>query len=130
MEQELLQKAMQLRQGSEEAEQQLNFIVQQISELEKFRTDLEELDKSKEKEIVASLGRGVFMKADKKDEKLFVEVGAGIMVRKTPAEARAVIEGQLRKFQEARVHLNQQLQDFALEFQKMLKDVEKIKNKK
>jgi len=126
----MLQRAMQLRQESEEAEQQLQFIVHQIKELEKFGEDLEKLEKSKEKEMLTPLGRGVFAKMEKKDEKLFVEVGAGVLVRKTNKETRTVIEGQLRRFQEARMSLNQQLQNYAVEFQTMLKNVEKIKNKK
>jgi len=130
MEQELLQRAMELRQRSEESEQQLNFVVQQINELEDFGRSLGELARNKEKEILASIGRGVFVKAKREeDEKLFVEIGAGVVLRKTPEEAGEVIEGQLKKFREARVALSQQLEGFALEFQKMLKAVEEMKSK-
>ena len=128
MDQEILQRAMQLRQESEYAEQQLQFVVQQIGELQDFEKGLEFLERSKEKEILAPLGKGVYVKADRKEEgKIFVEVGAGIVLKKTPAEARETIKGQIKRFQEARIQLNHQLHEHALEFQKMLAQVEAMK---
>lgn len=125
---EILQKAMMLKQQSEEVENQLNFVQQQISELDGFSKTLEELDSVKEKEMLAPLGKGVYAKADRRDEKLFVEVGAGVLVRKTAKEAKKVIVEQIRKFSEARIHLTVQLEAFKQEFGQMLGEVEKIKN--
>lgn len=124
---EILQKAMMLRQQSEEIEQQLNFVTQQIGELSEFSQTLEELDKNKEKEMLAPLGKGVFSKVDRKDEKLFVEVGAGVMVRKTGKESKKIITEQIKKFTAARVQLTAQLEAFRQEFTRMLVEVEKMK---
>jgi prefoldin alpha subunit len=124
----ILQRAMSLRQQSEEIEKQLEFVSEQIQELGQFNENLGVLQSSKEKEMLADIGRGVKMKVNRvEDEKLFVEVGAGVVVRKTPAEAKKVVEGQIKKFQEAKVHLTSQLQEHAEEFRKMLKEVEKIR---
>jgi prefoldin alpha subunit len=130
MDQEILQRAMILRQQSEEAERQLEFVEQQIKELGEFGESLKELDKKKEQEMLAPLGKGVYTKAKRKDEKLFVEVGAGIVVRKSPNEARKVIEGQLKKFVEAKVQLSSKLEAFALEFHHMLHEIERVKSEK
>ena len=128
--QEMLQKAIMLKQQSEEVERQLNFVKEQISELEKFSENLKVLDESKEKEILANLGRGVHMKVDRKtEEKLFVEAGAGVLVRKTPKEAREIIQEQIKKFNEARLQLTAQLEEYASEFRKMIAEVEKVKEK-
>ena len=119
-----------LRKQAEETEKQIGFISEQVGEMETFLEGLKELDESKEEEILANLGRGVYAKAKRdKGEKLFVEVGAGVMVRKTPADARKVIESQLMKFKEAQVQLRSQLEGFADEFRQMLGEVEKIKKK-
>jgi prefoldin alpha subunit len=127
MEMELLQKAVMLKQQSEEVEKQLNFVSEQIDDLERFSRSLKELSEDKEKEILAPLGRGVYMKADKKSEKLFVEVGAGVLVRKTPQEAIDIIAGQLESFNAAKTQLAAQLQEFVQEFGRMLGEVERLK---
>jgi prefoldin alpha subunit len=129
MNQALLKKAFILRQQSEEVEQQLNLVNQQIAELEAFNKSLEILSKDKEKEILAPLGKGVFAKASRKDEKLFVNVGAEIFVRKTPQETKQVIGEQIEKFYQIKIQLTQQLQDFAQQFHKMVQEVEKLKKK-
>ncbi len=124
----LLQRAMRLREQSEEIEKQLEFVSEQITELRQFSANLEILKESKEKEMLANIGRGVHMKVSRADEeKLFVEVGAGIVVRKTPNETIREIEKQIGKFQEAKMHLTAQLHEHAEEFRKMLKEVEGIK---
>jgi len=131
MEQEILQKAMMLRAQSEETEKQLGFVGEQVQELEGFLETLEELKGSDKEEILANLGKGVYAKADRlKDEKLFVEVGAGVLVRKSPDEAKEVIEGQLRKFKEVQIQLREQLEGFAGEFREMLGEIEKVREKK
>jgi prefoldin alpha subunit len=130
MEMDLLQKAIILKQQSEEVEKQLNFVSEQITDLERFSSGLKDLSGDKEKEILTPLGRGVYMKADKRSDKLFVEVGAGVLVRKTPQEAVEIIAGQLESFNAAKVQLAAQLQEFIQEFGRMLKEVERLKNKK
>ena len=126
--QELLQRAMQLREQSEEIERQLEFVSEQITELRQFSANLEILKENKEKEMLANIGRGVHLKVSRADEeKLFVEVGAGIVVRKTPNETIKEIEKQIGKFAEAKMQLTAQLHKHAEEFRKMLKEVEGIK---
>ncbi|MBU0467093.1 MAG: prefoldin subunit alpha [Nanoarchaeota archaeon] len=126
--QELLQRAIMLRQQSEEIEKQLDFVNEQIKELEQFSGSLGVLEKEKEEEVLTNIGRGVHMKVERKEnEKLFVEVGAGVLVRKTPEEARKVIKEQVKKFQEAKLQLTAQLHIHAEQFREMMKEVEKIK---
>lgn len=127
--QAILQRAMGLRQESEEVEKQLQFVSEQIRELENFVENLDVLMKSEEKGMLANIGRGVHVAVERKDEeKLFVEVGAGVVVKKTPKETKKVVQGQIKKFQEAKVQLTSQLQGHAEEFQKMLEEVEKLKS--
>jgi len=131
MDQEILQKAMMLRGQSEEIEKQIGFVSEQVQEMEIFLEGLNELAGSDKEEILANLGRGVYVKANRlKEEKLFVEVGAGIMVRKTPAEAKGVVEGQLKKFKEAEVQLKGQLEQYADEFREMLGKVQEMREEK
>ena len=130
MEQEILQRAVMLRQQSEEVEKQLDFLKEQIAELEKFSESLKIIKENKNKEIIAPMGKGVYVKASRDEkEKLFVEVGAGILIRKTPEEAEKIIENQISKFNAVKIQLNQQLSEFAAEFGKMMEEIQKLKNK-
>lgn len=122
--QALLQKALELKEQSEETERQLQFVSEQMGELEQFRKSLEVLEKTDEKDTLTPLGRGVYMKSTKSDEPLFVEVGAGVLVRKTPGETRKIIEEQLGKFTQARTQLMENLESYRLEFAAMLKELE------
>jgi len=131
MNQEILQKAMMLRQQSEETEKQLQFVSEQINELEQFGENLRVLGEDKEKEMLASIGKGVYVKTERNvEEKLFVEVGAGVLVKKTPAEARKIILGQVKKFHDARIQLSAQLEAYGEKFGEMMGEVEKMKSGK
>lgn len=128
MSEELLRRALQLRQESEEIEQQLGFITEQIKELESFRESLAVLEQSSEKEILSHLGRGVYLKNQRaSDGRLFVDVGANILVRKTPTEARKIITEQIKKFIEARTQLIERLEAYKQEFGAMVRELEEIK---
>lgn len=127
---QILEKALQLRQQSEETEQQLGFVNEQLEEMDKFYEKLKMLEDSSEKEILAPLGRGVYIKSERNvEEKLFVEAGAGVVVRKTPSEAREVVKEQMEKFKEARMQLLGQLQEYSQEFAQMLGEIEHLKGK-
>lgn len=130
MNEEILYRAIEMKARSEEIEKQLAFVSEQIAELEAFRDGLGFLDREKRREILAPLGKGVFAGANLADEKLFVEVGAGVIVRKTPKEIEETIKEQLARFTEAKFHLKEQLEIYIGELGKMFEEVERIRGKK
>ena len=105
MDVELLMNLEKASQQSREIEEKLKVVEQQVAELESFRVSLDALKNSDEKEILASLGRGVFVKSDIKDEKFFVDVGSGILVRKDAEESRRIVSEQIDKLNEMRIQL-------------------------
>lgn len=127
MEQEILQRAMVMRQQSEEIERQLEFIKEQIYELEKFAESLQALRDSKETEILAPLGKGVYVKSERKEDTFFVEVGAGVVVKKSLEDTKRVIDNQIDKFSKVKVHLLEQLEAFATQFRAMLTEVQHLR---
>jgi prefoldin alpha subunit len=125
---ELIQKAMQLRQESEQVEKQIDFISQQLFDLQEFHKNLNYLNIKSSEKIMSPLGRGVFVEAEmSKDSKLLVEVGAGIFVKKTSQETAEIIEAQIKKFREYKIQLETQLQEYISEFYEMLQEVEEMK---
>ncbi|MEK6855148.1 MAG: prefoldin subunit alpha [Nanoarchaeota archaeon] len=127
MEDDIVYRAAMLQQQSEEIESRLQFVNEQIQELEQFSGDLRVLDKNDNKEILASLGKGVYAKSELKDKKLFVQVGAGVVIKKSINETVEVIGEQIKRFEEARVQLKMQLESYAQELKRMVAEVEKIK---
>ncbi len=127
MEQDILVQARALQERSEETERGLAFIEEQIHELELFQENLNLFEKGDKKEILASIGRGVSIPAQITDTTLFVEVGAGVVLRKTPAETQKIIREQIRKFDTARAQLQQQLQSYVFELSVMMKNIQTIK---
>ena len=124
MDMDMIYRAQMLQKESEESERNLQMVEEQISELELFEKNLGELKDSKGKEMLASLGKGVYIKSDIKEEKLFVEVGAGVVVRKTREETKKTIEGQIRRLKEVRIQLIGQLEEFKMSFGEMVREIE------
>jgi len=127
MDEKLVMEAMNLQRQSEEAEQQLRFVEEQISEMEKFEAGLQEFEESNEKEMLALLGKGVYVKSDVKEKELFVEVGAGVVVKKSAEDVRKTIGGQIKKFNQARMQLTERLEIYTIELGRMVKEIEEKK---
>ena len=75
-EQEYFMQMQMLGQEAEKIEQQVQMIDQQNMELMAVRESVAAMKDNKNKEILANLGKGIFVKADIKDENLFVNVFA------------------------------------------------------
>lgn len=108
VDQNLLMKASQLHQQSEEFDNQMSFINQQILELNEFAKTLNALLASEEKEMLSSVGKGVYLKTSLISKELFVEVGSGVVVKKTPQQTLEVIKQQIEKFNEMKSQIQSQ----------------------
>jgi prefoldin alpha subunit len=107
---ELMMKASFLERHSQELAEKIDYLSQQLSELEEFRSNLDALSKSKENKMLASIGKGVYVKSSLEDKKLFVNVGSGVLVKKTPEETKEIIEAQIKQFHEAKSRLMAQME--------------------
>ena len=110
---QLLYKAQYLEKKSKESEAALQFVNQQLEELERFNLNLEDFAKIKkpeEKEILAQLGNRVFAKTQLKETQLYVDVGADIMIKKSPEDTQKTIQNQIKKLKQAKVQITAQLE--------------------
>jgi len=110
---------------AQEIEERVSLINQQINELEEFNRGLEELKKSKEDKILASLGKGVFLPASLTEKQLYLGVGAGIYVKKSLDETKEVVLGQVRKLIEMKGDLMERDNILGNEMQELIKKIEK-----
>lgn len=107
---ELMMKASFLERNSHEIQEKVNYLAQQLLELEEFRKDIDFFSKSKETKIFSTLGRGIYIKSALEDKKLFVNVGAGVVLKKTADETKHIIESQIKEFYDAKMQLTAQLE--------------------
>jgi prefoldin alpha subunit len=128
MDMELIQTASALHQQSQELEEKVGFIQNQISELEDFTKSLNSIISTKETSMLSSLGKGVFVKTNLEEKKLFVEVGSGIIVRKTPEETKEVIQNQIKRLLQLKVQLSSQLDSLQSQLRIMIEQIENSQN--
>ena len=105
MNEELVFQASLLQQEAEKIQEHLDLVEKQLSELEQLSKYLTHLNASKEKTIISSLGKGIHVKTELAEKKLFVEVGSGIVIRKTPEQTLEVIESQLKSLKAFKTQL-------------------------
>lgn len=83
-------------------EERLMFIDEQLRELDSFKKQLGLLDNIQNNEILASVGKGIFMKSVIQKSEFFIDVGAGVVLPKTCSEIISTIEQQIGKLGEMR----------------------------
>ena len=122
MNQESIQILNQLNEQHEAANEQLKIVEQQITEIDTFDNELIVLKNQKDGEIIAPLGKSVFAKMKlRENEKFFVEVGAGIFVRKDIDETISVAKEQKEKLESFREQLTQEVAFIAAQLEEIIK---------
>lgn len=125
MDMELIQEISALESFTSQLEKHQEVIKEQISELGGFLDYAKELSRNNSREILASIGKGVYAKANLIEEKLLVNVGAGVLIKKSPQEVEKVVEEQIIKLKKTRSNVSIQLEIYA---QKLAEMLEVLKN--
>jgi len=120
--QELMYKFSIFEQQIRELQQQIEAIERGIMELNSINFGLEELVGAKDKEIFASVGKGIFVKAKILSESLNVDIGAGNFVKKSIPETKELITEQIKKLEGIRKELEENLEEIGEELGKMMKE--------
>jgi prefoldin alpha subunit len=111
-------------------EQQINAINQQLQAIEKAINDMTKislgLGEIKEgREILASVGTGIYAKAKLISEELIIDIGSKNMVSKTIPETEKLIGEQIEKLEDAQDKLNKELSEINTELTKTMMQYEK-----
>lgn len=118
--QEYFMRVQMLGQEAEKIEQQIGLFDQQITEFNAVKDSLESIQNSNEKEILANLGKGIFIKADIKDKQLYVNVGKDVIVRKDIPSALKIVEEQTQRLIEGKAELIERIQQIQEKMQEMM----------
>jgi len=127
VDQEILMQLAAFEQEMNQLQQQMQLFDQQIVELQTLKQSLEELEKSKDKEIYANLGKNIFIRAEVKSKDLLVEVGNKTFIKKNIKETLKVADDQLGKIEKAKGKLLEKMQEMQENIQKVIMEAEKVK---
>ena len=121
----LVYKLSLLEQQMNQVQQQIESISQGVDDLKTLDIGLDELRGSLGKEIMAPLGRGIFVRATINSKDLTVDVGARNFVKKNIPETKEIISNQVTKLLTIKEDLNATLEKISDEAEKTLREFQK-----
>lgn len=119
-EQEMLFRFSMFERQIKEIQQQIESVERGIIDLTTLNFGLDELVGSKDKEIFAPMGRGIFVKAKLLSEELNVDIGQGNFIQKSIPETKELIEEQIKKLEQVKKELEHSLEEFGEELTNMM----------
>lgn len=121
----------------QQLQQQLHAVEQGIIELNFLNTGLDELvgsgpskmgedsnESSEGKEILAPIGKGIFVNAKLLSEELIVNIGGGNFVKKSILETKKILEGQIKKLEQVKDELEKNLEQLGEEVRNIMGQAE------
>jgi prefoldin subunit 5 len=79
---ELIRRATDLHEETQETEKQISIIDEQIRELENYKSHVNSLKNVSDQNVLSSIGKGIHVKTRFESPEIFIEVGAGVVSRK------------------------------------------------
>jgi len=118
---------MQFQMMEEEANklsQQLQLIENNLKEIDDIKNGLEEIEKKETKEILANIGKKIYIPVEIKDKNLIIEVGNKKFVKKSITETKELIKEQIGKLNSARIEITERLEQLQEEASKLMMDIQ------
>ncbi len=119
-EQELIRKFQVFEQQIMQIQEQLQLVEGGVAELKSLDKGLAELVGKVGEEIMAQVGRGIFVKAKLLSEELLVDVGEKKFITKTIPETKVILVEQIEKLGEVKEELENQLEEINKELTKVM----------
>ena len=123
--QEIMFKLSIFEQQIQQLQQQLQVVEESVVDLNSLNMGLDELKGSKGKEIMAPIGRGIFVKTQLASEDLTVDVGGKNLVKKTIPEKKKIINEQIKKLEEIKKDLEKNIEEVGESLTKTIEEVQK-----
>jgi len=118
-EQYLMQLSM-MEQEAVKLQEQMQMIDQQILEMETLKQSIGEIENGKEKEMMANLGKNVFIKTEIKEKDLLVEVGNKVYVKKNAENTLKIVDNQIGQLRNAKNQVMNGLEEMQGEMQRLV----------
>lgn len=125
MDTEYLMKMQMIEQEASKLDQQIQTMDQQIQELIAIKASIDAISNTNEKEILASLGKGIFIKAEIKGQDLMVNTGKDIFIRKTHKETMDIIDSQIKKLETGKEQFTNNIMELQGQMQVLMSYMQK-----
>lgn len=126
--QELMIKFSMFEQQIRNLQEQMQAVEKASLDLESIRLGLDEIKTGKDKEILAPIGRGIFVKTKLISDELTVDVGGKNFITKSVDSTKDIIQKQLIKLEDVKKQLDDAMEEINQELTKlMLESQEKSK---
>lgn len=109
--QELMFKLSMFEQQIQQLHQQLQLVEKNIVDLNSLDFGMDELRGSVGKEVLAQLGRGIFVKTNMTSEELIVDVGNKNFVKKSITDTKKLIKEQIEKLHQIEGELKDKIEE-------------------
>lgn len=127
-EQELNAKFQEYEKKILEIQEQLRSVEQALSDMSTISSGLEDLKGKKDKEIMAQIGSGIYVKAKLLSEEVIVDIGGRNFVEKTIDETKGMIKEQNDKMKEVKQDLEGELENINQEITKTMQEHQSAQN--
>ncbi len=125
MNQEQIMQFQLLEQEANKLSQQMQLVENNLNEILEIKSGLEEIDKKETKEILANIGKKIYIPVEIKEKNLIIEVGNKKFLKKTIPETRELIEEQIVKLDSAKQQINERLEELQEDAGKLMIQIEK-----
>ena len=130
MNQEKIIQIQMIEQEANQLNEQVRLIEQNIREMAELKESLEEIEKLKKgDEILANLGKRIFIPVEVKDKNLIVDVGNRKFVKKSVLETSRIIDEQTEDLMNARGQIAGRLEDLQEEMKNLIDDIQNEERK-
>jgi len=123
--QEIVFRLGMLEQQLQQLQQQLQAVERGINELESLNLGLDDIKGSKDKEIFAQIGRGIYVKAKITSEELTVNIGENNFVNRNILDTKQLIQEQIRKLKDVEIELEKNIEITNKEFLEIVQEYQK-----
>ena len=108
--QEVMFKLQMYEQQMKHIQEQLQAVEEGLADLINLNIGLDNLESPNGKEIMANVGRGIFVKAKIDSEDLIVDIGGKNLVKKSVKDTKIILDNQIQKVQSVKEELQGTLQ--------------------
>ncbi len=124
MDQEQIIQIQMMEQKVNQFNYQLELIDQNLVELEDLSLSLNEIGKKETKNILANLGKKIYLPVEISDKRLLVEVGNKHFVKKSVDETLKIVYGQTQKLIAAKAEILNRLEDLNNEIENLMQKMQ------
>ncbi len=123
MDQQQIIQIQMMEQEVNQLNQQLQLIEQNIAEMGELMASLDEIGINKE--IMANLGKRIYIPVEIKEDKLIVDVGKENFVKKSISETKEIVERETGKLMEGKGQIMERLEGLQNEMNGMIMNMQK-----